>query len=429
MGSYAYILIAAFILAGGVLMMGQKQDVKKADIEVGRIHMKQEARNAASTGFGLTMRKLAWEQGPWLVADSFEVGPAEYGEGGGPTATYQTEVTIVDAVDGDTVDIVATGTKPYTTRRGVGNDTTHVIEARVARGIIQNAIPPAFRYAIIADLELLVHGDFLLDALLDGVNADVHSNGILRANGNSFIIEGMGSYTGGSLLNSQQLDNFDPDDDWNLELDNVFPRDSIPIPVWDSDRFRTAAQTSGYYTTDPLEVDGDALAAAGITTVDQFAETWLGLPPGDYGQTDSTALLVMVDNTLTFDNAVFLDGHIQFGSTDEVDVLTHGSNDGLFMSYTADVDEQIAFTHAGIFTTANVRIEGNATVQASLYADGSITYLGGTHLIGGQVAHETTFQGGGTVQIDWVGIGNGLTEFFDPYDEPVGPVIVSYAEW
>ncbi|HEX9658930.1 MAG TPA: hypothetical protein VGA18_01475, partial [Rhodothermales bacterium] len=329
MGSYAYLLLAAFILAGSVLLVGQRQDTNKADIELGRFNMKQEARNAAITGFSLTLRLLAEEQGPWLLPDSFEVGPDEYGRDDGPKATYETEVTIVDAVNGDTLDVVATGTKPYTSRRGVGDDTTHVIEARIARGIIQNSIPPGFRYAIIADLELLVHGNFLVDALLEGVNADVHSNGTLKANGNSFTVEGMGSYTGGEQINNQQLDNFDPDNDWNGEADNVFPRDSIPIPVWDVDRFRTAAQSSGFYTTDPLVVDGDALAAAGITTVDQFAESWLGLPPGDYGATDSTALLVMTENTLTFDNAVYLDGHIQFGATDEVDVLTHGNNDGL----------------------------------------------------------------------------------------------------
>jgi hypothetical protein len=99
------------------------------------------------------------------------------------------------------------------------------------------------------------------------------------------------------------------------------------------------------------------------------------------------------------------------------------------MSYELDEPNQIATTNADIFTTGDIRVEGNATIIATLYSEGSITYLGGTHLIGGQVAKETTFQGGGTVDIDWVGPGPGIGEYFDPYDEPIGPVIVAYAEW
>jgi hypothetical protein len=280
-----------------------------------------------------------------------------------------------------------------------------------------------------SDNTLTIHGDFSLNSLIPGQNADLHTNGVLDARGNSFVVEGMGTYTGGASVNAQQMDNFVPDDDWNGSLDNVFERDSIALPTWDHATFRTDAQTNGYYTTDALEVDGDALARAGVSTVDDYAEIVLGLPPGDYGLTDDEPFLVMVDNTLTFDNAVSLSGFVQFGATGDVDVQTHGPDDGIFIDYTADIPNKTAFTHAGIFTTAGIRVEGNATIQATLYAEGSITYLGGTHLIGGQVAKNTTFQGGGTVDIDWVGAGSGVLEYFDPYDEPIGPVIIAYSEW
>lgn len=426
MGSYAYLLLAAFVLTGSVLLLSQHRDTNRADLDLGRIQMKQEARDAASSGLAVTIRKLADEQDPWLDPSEFEVDQYSYGERG---ATYQTVVTIVDTVGGDTVDVVATGTKPYTGRDGKGRDTTHVIEARIARGYINGAIPPGWRSAIMSDNRLLIHGDFSVNALLPGVNADIHTNGILQTRGNSFTVEGMGTYTTGELVTSNQEDNFVPDIDWNGSASNVFYRDSIPLPDWNEDQFRTDAQSEGFYTTDPLVVDGDQLTALGITTVDEYAEQVLGMPPGDYGTDPKNPFLIMVDNTLDFGHAIYLDGYVMFGSTGDVDVNTYGPDDGLFMGYTLDVPNKIADTDASIFTTGDIRVEGNATIIGSLYSEGSITYLGGTHLIGGQVAYETTFQGGGTVDIDWVGPGAGIAEYFDPYDEPIGPVIVAYAEW
>jgi hypothetical protein len=409
-----------------MVLLSQRRDTKRADIDLGRIQMKQEARDAAVSGLNVTIRELAEEQGPWTDASQFAQDLYSYGERG---ATYETVVTIIDTVAGDTVDIVSTGTKAYTMRSSQGGDTTHVIQARIARGYIFGAIPPGFRSAIMSDNTLLVHGDFYVNAILPGQNADIHTNGTLHTRGNSFIVEGMGTYTGGRRINDQQEDNFVPDNDWNGDAINVFQRDSIPLPNWDEDAFRTDAQSGGYYTSDPMVVLGSDLEAAGVSTIDEYAEIILGLPSGDYGTDPDNPLLVMVDNDLTFDGAIDLDGYVRWGSTGDIDVQTHSPNDGILMSYTLDIPNKIAETHAGVYTTGNIRVEGNATIVATLYSEGSITYLGGTHLIGGQVSHETTFQGGGTVQIDWVGPGPGLEEYFDPYDEPIGPVIVAYAEW
>ena len=426
MGTYAYILVAAFLLTGSMVLLNQGQDTKRTDIDLGRIHMKQDARDAAVSGLNVTIRNLAEDQDPWVVASDYAVPAYQYGD---PAATYETVVTIVDAVGGDTVDVVSTGTKVYSNRSGGSGDTTHVIQARIARGYLNGAIPPGFRSALMSDNTMLIHGDMTVNALLPGVNADIHTNGTLDTRGNSFSIEGMGTYTTGRRINRQQEDNFVPDNDWNGAGLNVFQRDSIEIPVWEYADFVADATAEGYFSSSPLVVDGDYLTANNITTIDAFAEQVLGLPAGNYGDTYDNPLLVMVDNTITFDNAVYLDGYVQFGSTGQIDVLTHGSDDGLFMSYDLDYPNQIARTHVGIFTKGDIRIEGNATIVATLYSEASITYLGGTHLIGGQVAKATTFQGGGTVNIDWVGPGPGLEEYFEPYDEPIGPVIVAYAEW
>ncbi len=428
MGSYAYLLAAAFVVTGSMILLSQHQNTNRADVDLGRIQMKQEARDAAVSGLNVTIRKLADEQGPWDTPSDFEAPLYQFGDRG---ATYETVVTIVDTAAGDTVDVVSTGTKVYTTRRGAGRDTTHVIEARIARGYIFGAIPPGFRSAIMSDNTLLIHGDFSVNALLPGQNADIHTNGTLDARGNSFLVEGMGTYTGSERVSRQQEDNFVPDNDWNGSASNVFQRDSIPLPEWHEDEFRTDAQARGYYTTDAMLVEGSALQSASppITTIDQFAEQFLGLPPGDYGTDPDHPFLVMVDNELTFDGLIDLDGYVTWGSTGDIDVQTHSPNDGLFMSYDLDEPNKIATTNANIFTTGDIRVEGNATIIATLYSEGSITYLGGTHLIGGQVAKETTFQGGGTVDIDWVGPGPGIGEYFNPYDEPIGPVIIAYAEW
>jgi len=435
MGSYAYILAAAFVLSGSLLLLSSRSDANRAEVDLGRIQMKQEARDAAVTGLNVTIRKLAEDQNPWLVASNYEAGPYSYGD---RNAQYQTVVTIVDTIGGDTLDVVSTGTKAYNTRFGSGSDTTHVIQTRIARGLIVSSIPPGFRNAILADQQLLVHGDFAVSALLNGVNADIHTNGDLRARGKSFTIDGYGTYVGTEYLVADQEVLFTPPNDWNGSAGNIFQRDSIPLPDWDEAAFSTDAQSSGYFSSSSLYLDGEVLAAAGVTNAAELA-VYLGIDPAvvaanSIGSTADSPLKIMIDDGsgtagVTFDNTVTLGGYVQFGTTGEISILTHGPDDGLFMDYTLDQSAGLAETHAGLYTTSAIRVEGNATIIGTMYSEGSITYLGGTHLIGGQVAYVTEFQGGGTTNIEWVGPGPGILDYFDPYDEPVGPVIIAYAEW
>jgi hypothetical protein len=275
-----------------------------------------------------------------------------------------------------------------------------------------------------------IHGNFWLEALLDGVNADIHSNDVLRTDGNSFLVEGMGTYTVDERVG--QPGNFQPPNDWNgPDTSNVFQRPYIPIPVWDHVAFATEAQTNGYYTTTDLTVDGDILTANGITTIDQYAEQMLLMPPGDYGTEENPFLIMVGDSTaeLRFVNNVQLSGYFQFGSLGDIEIDPQGNPGGLMFDYTADIANEEAYTHVGLFTTKGVRVQANAEIHATMYAGGPMVFLGTTTIIGGLIADEATFQGGGDIHVRWAGVGGSVEEYFEGYDEPIGPVIIAYAEW
>lgn len=408
MGQYAYIVLGALALSAAVLAFGLRSDTVHADRKVGFYQTKIEARDAAQTGFNLTLRKLAADQDPWV--DSTRYG---YPETDFKRSTFTSTVTPTGVPVGDTVDVVVVARHPYIDRQGVGRDTTHTIEARVVRGTV-SGVPPGFRYAISTDTDLLLQGNIQVVSAFDEINASVHSNGRLRTRGNTFAVEGYGTYTGSFQETSSSTSQFDPNVDWNGSASNVFQRDSVHLPNLFLDELRASATL---HETGNFTIDGDVFP---YTSFADWA-TALGSTTGT-GTVDDPFILV-VEGDLELDNRIDLDGYGMLVSVGDVEINPSGSEGSL----TGSIDGYSM--EIGVFAVGNIDVNGNAKIVSTLYSQGRVTFHGTVDLKGGIVAKETRFIGGGNPLITYVGPGFGLVKPGFGWRDATGPVVIASAEW
>ncbi|MFV1980689.1 MAG: hypothetical protein ACC655_06005, partial [Rhodothermia bacterium] len=282
MGAYAYIFVAGFVIVGGLTAVAMRSDNQDANEELYGVQFKEEARDAAVTGMNLTIRRIVADEGQWINSASYQIAETAYRK-----AVYETTVTTYGL--GDTVDVTSVGTKGFINKIGSSDDTTHTIDVRIIRADLAGGVPPGFEVAILTDDNMRIQGTFEVRALDPSQNADIHANGMLETRGNSFLVEGYGSYTGSSRIRNG--DNFQPNYDWNGSAVDVVYQDSIPIPPIDVDAFRTDAQTAGVYSTGDINVDQaylNSLAGSSVTSFGDLA-SGLGYAP-DVGTTADNPL-------------------------------------------------------------------------------------------------------------------------------------------
>ncbi|MGA7303733.1 MAG: hypothetical protein WBW88_02615 [Rhodothermales bacterium] len=406
MGQFAYLMLAAFIVTGAMFLFGQQQDTMVADKQLNYFQFKDEARAAAHSGFNITLGNLARDTDPWVDSTRYRLPLTSY-----ERATYKTTVTPSGTPLGDTVDVIAKGFKSYINRLGKGDDTTHTIQARVVRGVHHGSIPPGFRNALMSDLDLTLQGDMSITSLYPGENASVHSNGTLRTIGNSYLVEGYGTYTTG--IDDHHPGGWQPNNDWNGAAGNTFYRDSIPLPIPDWDAWLNNAT---YYVSGDFEIDGNTFSYS------DFAAwaTAEGVP--ERGVADAPFILY-IDGNLTLKNRIEMTGYGILAVRGDLVMEPNGSDGG----FIGQVEEYN--TTAGLFAHGDIDIQGNAIITGTLFSEQLIQFRGTPTITGGVIAKESEFDGGGTPNITWVGPGAGLIDEGFPYDDPIGPVIVAYAEW
>lgn len=405
MGNYALMLVAGAALAAGLFMTSLGSNVQMADRERDLRVTKLLARDAAVAGAHVTMRALAEAENPWMDPTDYEVTDLYWG-----TSTVNTVVTNVGSPPGDTVDVIATGTRHYIDRHGFGKDTTHTIQMRVVR-YANPGVPIAFRNAITVDLQLQLFGNMYVGSLDPTLNGNVHTNGHLTTTGNSFLVEGYGTYT--TSEDVKQPDRFQPNNDINGPDPNVHWADSIKIP--DLDLAQLAA-TATVHETGNLLIDGDTFPYK------SFAE-WaaaIGSPTG-YG-TEADPFILLVDGTLTFTNRVELDGFGIVASLTDIQIIPNGTGGGLIGGIFGGT-----YSELGIYTPGFIDIAGNAEIVGYLYAKNYIQFHGTPSVTGGLVTHDARFNAGGDPNVvhATIKIGNG----FDIRTRIIGPRIIAYAEW
>lgn len=404
MGQYALLFVLSVFVTSSAVMIGVRSDTADADQSVNLRYAKLLSRDAALTGYHMVTLKLAKDPDPWIDASAYEVSGVD--DKGG---TFTTVVSTVGEPAGDTVQVQSIGTRHYIGRDGVPRDTNHVIDVRFVR-YTNPGVPLAFRNAITVDLELKLFGDMFVSALDSTINAGVHTNGHLTTTGNSFVVEGYGTYT--TSQDVKQPQNFRPNLDTNGVRPNVFWADSIKIPDLDLNELVSTAtlHVPGDYT-----IDGNTFP---YTTFAQWASA-LGSSTGS--GTENDPFILVVDGTLNFLNRVEISGFAVVASLTKIVIDPLGSGGGLIGGIYG------TFVQMGIYTPGFIDIRGNAQIVGALYGKDYIQFHGTPNVIGGLVTHDARFKAGGSPQIthSTIKIGNG----WGIESRIIGPRVVAYAEW
>jgi hypothetical protein len=353
--------------------------------DLGNYQSNMLARELAATGYNLTKLKLAQDTSPWLIGSNYSIQQTDFSGG-----SFSSIVNVVGAT-GNLVDINVTGRQPYIARNGVMKDTTYTITARIERSLIstgfdmlgnptENGIPQVFEYAILSDEEIEIKGHVQTLSLLDTVNADIHTNDVLKTNGNAFLVEGYGTYVNG--ISSSQTDNFRPNVDINGSAPNVYQVDPVEIPPISFDDLRSRATL--HHTSGNLTLDGDNFSYSSFM---EWADS-LGAPSGT-GTKDHPFILV-VEGDLDLINNIELGGYGILASTGVVDVNPQGSGNGIIGGLFAGQ------TTMAILAETGIDIESNGKIVAMMFSSGYIEFNGTPDVTGSIAAQHATFGAAGT---------------------------------
>ena len=404
MGQYALIFATSIFVTSSLVMSGIRSDVSHTDQAVNLRYAKLLARDAALTGYQLVTLKLAQDPDPWIDGSVYQVSGND--DTGG---TYATIVSTVGNPPGDTVQVQSVGSRHFIGLDGVPGDTTHVIDVRFVR-YTEPGVPLAFRNAITVDLELKLFGDMFISALDSTLNAGVHTNGHLTTTGNSFVVEGYGTYTTSEAI--PQPENFVPNLDTNGVNSNVFWADSIMIPDLD---------LSELINTATVHIEGDYFIDGYTFPYTSFAQWASAIGSSTGSGTENDPFILVVDGTLTFFGPVHISGFGIVASLSQILIEPNGIGGGLFGGLYG------TYVQLGIYTPGFIDIAGNAQIVGALYAKGYIQFQGTPNVTGGIVTHDARFKAGGTPQIthSTIKIGNG----WGIESRIIGPRLVAFAEW
>ncbi len=419
MGQSALILTLAATGTILILLMVIGRNTKDADDDLAGYHYKVLAREASATGLGMTVRRLVDDTDNWLANPSQYEYPTTAHHG----ATFSTEVLPIHE---DTVDVISTGVE-----QRPGGATTHVIEARYAKGFMNLGVPPGLKYAIFSDKTLTLNGQANITAVHDTMNANIHTNGSLTSNGNKVTVEGYGTYehNGSGTVNPEKAmdDVFSPNDDTNGSDPNMHASDSITVPTF------IAADYLPYAT----------YVTAGDTSFSGVIDftNWNGI--SGFGTADDPYLLYVSGNLTISGNSTFL-GYVQVVAEGTItisgDVTATTTPPPDKDAPEADWDawtmlnlDAAGNTSIGWFAEQDITLSGNFNVVGQLYTNMDVVLNGGggqpTNIIGGITSSDLNLNVNGGVNIRYASISESVLLPGWTHIAPVGVRLIAYAEW
>jgi hypothetical protein len=324
---------------------------------------------------------------------------------------------------GNVVDIVAVGIQKYITQGGVPRDTSHTIQTRYARNeeAAMLSLMDLSRYVdnvIVTQKTLDIRGNVFIGPFnkVEPVNSNVHTNGVLRTEGNSYEVQGFGTYAGSEEVN---FDRFAPNDDVNGSASNVYQVDPLRIPRLNLNQLR--ANASLHYITGDFTINA---ADFPYVSFDAWALA-LGAPP-QTGTPEGDPFILVVEGDLNLVNLVRLDGHgilaaagnIRFGKG------KGGGGHAGIIGETANYESLL-----GLYTVGDIEVAGNAELAATLYADGNISFGGTLDLIGGIYASEMEFKVHGNPSILHVRAKDSILYPWFANQPSPNPVRITSSEW
>jgi hypothetical protein len=450
MGQSALIFTLAATFTIVIILIIVSQNTRDTDEELAQYHYKVLAREVASTGLNMTVRRL--------VAEPYQWSTASYGytETAHRSGTFTTTVTpwgvIVPnfyGVDQDTVTVVSVGSIPTT-----GGDTTHVIEARYVKGYEDFGLPPAFKKAMFAEKRLELHGGTTVSSADPTQNASIHADGELVAVGNPVEVDGYGTVSDGSdcdpacpgvadQIRPNELAIFEPNDP-NPDEELVHYDAPISLPPIDayamySDKGGDVAFELGG-SPNTYTLSGDTLRVTDYATAYGCASCG----------TEDNPLLIYVDGDLDIGNLI-LEGFVQFVVTGSItfngsvtvytDVDGNGvpdpePEDSSSLEWEAWMLGQLdnaENTTIGYYSEGSITANGNFSIVGQLYANGDVTLNGGgggeVNIIGGVISQDGDVTANGGVNIRFAMIHESTLLPGLHYIVPEGVRLIAYAEW
>ena len=419
MGQSAVLLVIAATLTVGILVFASQRSTGDANVELASYHEKVLAREAASTGMNMTVRRLVDDPDSWMSSPgSYEyTNQAYYG------AAFSTTVT---SPHPDTVDIVSTG---------VDGSGTHVIEARYAKGFTTLGVPPSLRYAIISDEDLTLNGQANIMALNDESNANIHANGDMTVNGSNVTVEGHGTFSpsGSGTVNPEKAVDqvFVPNGDGNGADANMYEGEYIDIPDLDPNDYNTIPPAT-------LITAGDT-TLSGVIDLEAWA-TSLGLNAG----TEENPFLLFVngnfstsgDITILGYGQVVVNGGVHISGNVVSSVEPMPDNDATEEEWDAWAETNLdaaGNTTIGYFATGDITVSGGSTVVGQLFSNGTVNLNGGggqeMNIIGGITSSNVDINVNGGVNIRYAQISEATVLPGWEVIVPEGVRLISWAEF
>jgi hypothetical protein len=453
MGHGSVILALAVLLTTGFFMMGTQRDNRDADDALHGHQHKIIARDAAQSALSVVVRRLAADSnmGSWTTGSDYSLTNVNFG-----SATVDVTVTPMGVVPGDTVDVVAIG------RSG---GVEHTLDARYVRAFADGGIPPSFRNVISTELQLKISGNLLVAAIDRSFNASIHTNDIILEQGQSFLIEGYGTFYGDKVVDPKIEERFVPNVDFGHESNYFQVEDKVHLPKIDAARLLSQAGESGAITTS-LQANSEGVNTVTVDFRDPNNSFWsenniaynCASPPCG---TETNPFVLYVDGPATFAGRIRFEGYGIIYGADNV-VIEGGKGGG------RNVDPRGVFgsidnsgqTQVLLATKKNITIgdntclglgpdsykrsepvnmnitnqnctsdNGEYTHGLSLYAEGNVEFQGTPFLVGGIVSPSAEFSGQGN---PWIAYAAPNQSIIDPgfeYIIPIGPILIAYSEF
>lgn len=393
MGKAALIAVIAFVVMGGFYSMSMQQSMLRADARLADQQREQLVRNAAIVGFEMAKRELT---------ENFESPPATI-QGSYEGATYDVAIS-VDANDIATVKSIG-----RMSGNGQSAGARITILSRIAREAhsvyadgISEKEPEHMKYAIITENDLQINGNVTVesDALStegnDGsrLNANIHTNGSMGANGAAASVRGFGTYvTSEDVQHESKI--FDPYDN-STGQDHLSQVDAVPIPYAD---FDTQEIAGNYYSSGMLDegendFPGSTDAYGNVTLSGDYDFTAKGASREDpyIWHVDDGNLTVSGDVTMTGFVMFLVDGDVQFSgdvksggssgaSESHVAIYAMGADEdgiltGLFSDKTIDIGGNVDMLAGQLFCRGNLEFHGNPKIKGTVTVGGTATISG-----------------------------------------------------
>ena len=385
MDKLALIIVGILVMTGSQLVMNSQSNLAQSETRLAKDQYEILARNAALAGLERVQQKLA---------DSFH----SYGNvtGTNDGASYEVHAT----TNGSDEVMVQSMGMAYATD---GDTVEFYIQAKFKRRtILPSEAPPFMRYAVISDEDLILRGNLTGQVYAEGdpanqLNANMHTNTNLQGIGNSFLVNGFGTYQlTASPSEASLADNFDPNHN-PANAPVCYQSEEVPIPTI------TPATLAGSLAVDSTS-PGDILLVGSRT----------------YGTRDNPYIWHIEGNLSIHSSGTIINGYVMFlvdGAADlrgNIEVGTSG--------YTGGDESNIA-----IYTGLGVRMRGNSEIWGQIYSNGGVEFESGTPTVYGSITTKGGVDFRGTVNIFYRKASPALTKPFQPDVYVLDRI--AYSEW